>query len=410
MRILLLTQKLPLPAEDGYNLRLLAYVPRLAPRHTLRLVSLDVGGMPAELETCFERVLRLPRRTPPRTPPIRLLPRLFSPAELHDSDPAVGAALRAELADFCPDVLWCVGWNMLPHAVGQRGVPVLADVIDEGAREAWIDLLHGPSPRRLLALVRTVRFERRYFRRAARCLFVSEQDLAITRRLAPGLRAALVQNGVDFEHYAPGDGPSEPETLVFEGTMSHVPNAQGVLFFCRRVLPLLRRERPGVRFKVVGRDPGPRVRALAEPSPAQSGVEVTGAVDDVRPHVRAAAAFVCPLVGGAGLKNKVLQAWSMGKAVVATPISLGGLDARHGENVLVAEGPRELAAACARVLADPELAARLGAAGRRTVIERYSWDRAARELERHLIEVAGSAARSICPDAAGPLVRGRTDR
>jgi polysaccharide biosynthesis protein PslH len=393
MRILVLTQKLPLPAQDGYNLRVLAYAPRLAQRHALRLVSLDVGEFPGQLASSFEEVVRLPVRPPPRTPIPKLLPRIFSPQEMHDRDPAVEAAILSQTGAFRPDVIWCVGWNMLPYALDVPSVPVLADVIDEGAREAWIDLWAAPTPRRLIQLVRTVRFERRFFRRAARCLFVSEQDIAITRRVAPGIRAELVRNGVDYEHYAPNGEAPEPETLVFEGTMSHIPNVEGVSYFCRRVLPLLRRQHPGVRFKIVGRDPTPKVRALAEPSSAVTGVEVTGFVEDVRPHVRAAAAFVCPLIGGAGLKNKILQAWAMGKAVVATPISLGGLDARDGENVLIAEGPDRLAAACARILSDPALAARLGAAGRQTVIARYSWDQAAVELERLLGDVARQAGR-----------------
>ena len=170
--------------------------------------------------------------------------------------------------------------------------------------------------------------------------------------------------------------------------MSHLPNVEGMRFFCSKVLPRIRREWPSVKLEIVGRDPTPGVRALEAPSRASSGVTVTGFVDDVRPHVRSAAAFVCPLIGGAGLKNKVLQAWALGKAVVATPISLGGLDARDGENVLVAEGPEELAAACLRVLADPELAARLGREGRRTAVTRFSWDQASERLEALLAEVA----------------------
>lgn len=392
MRILVLTQKLPHPAADGYNLRVLEYVPRLAERHELRYLSLDVGDWPANFERHFDRVVRLPQRVPPRSPKWQLPFRFFSPAELHDSDPAVSAAMCAEIADFEPDVVWCIGWNLLPGAVEQHDVPVLADVIDEGAREAWIDFKADPTFRRFLWLVRTLRFERRYFRRAALSLFVSEQDLGITERVAPGVRARLVQNGVDYEFYAPNGDPIVPETLVFEGTMSHVPNVEGMRFFCDKVLPRLRRERPGVRFKIVGRNPTPEVLELAETSTQANGVEVTGRVDDVRPHVRAAAVFVCPLIGGAGLKNKVLQAWAMGKAVVATPISLGGLDARDGENVLIARNADELVAACSKLFADPELAERLGAAGRRTVIEQYSWERATSQLEAVLREVADTGS------------------
>ncbi len=401
MRILVLTQKLPFPAADGYNLRVLEYVPRLAERHELRFVGLDVGEWPPGFERHFQEVERVPRRVPPKAPRWQLPFRLFSPAELHDSDPAVGDVVRRQVEAFRPDVIWCVGWNLLRNALDQDA-PVLADVIDEGAREAWLDFKADPTFRRFLWLVRTLRFERRYFRAAERCLFVSEQDVRITERVAPGVRAVLVQNGVDADHYAPNGEPIEPETLVFEGTMSHIPNVEGMRFFCKEVLPRLRAERPGVKLKIVGRDPLPRVTELAQPSTAETGVEVTGFVDDVRPHVRGAAAFVCPLIGGAGLKNKVLQAWAMGKAVVATPISLGGLDVRDGENVLVARDADELLAACRRVLDDPALAARLGAAGRETVLERYTWDRATADLEQQLAEVAGHrqeyGARHLPPD------------
>jgi glycosyltransferase involved in cell wall biosynthesis len=62
-------------------------------------------------------------------------------------------------------------------------------------------------------------------------------------------------------------------------------------------------------------------------------VTVTGRVDDVRPYLARGTVFVCPLRSGAGIKNKILQAWSMGKAVVATPGEPGRPDVR-GRGVL----------------------------------------------------------------------------
>src|SRR5687768_3953468 len=120
--------------------------------------------------------------------------------------------------------------------------------------------------------------------------------------------------------------------------MGFTPNAEAALHFCREVLPLVREAEPRVRMLVVGNRPTPEVNALAGP-----GVEVTGFVPDVRPYLDRAWVFVCPLLSGAGIKNKILQAWSMQKAVVATSISTGGLVTEGGANLIVADGKREFA-------------------------------------------------------------------
>jgi len=397
MRVLALIQKLPSPAHDGYNLRTAAYLPRLAARHTVALAAFDRGAIESELEQCLAALRRLPERRPP---PQSILARAFgalSPDELHDRDPAIEAAIGVFAREFHPDVVWSVGWRMLPYALQIEGVPVLADVVDEGVREAWLACRSRPTPRRFAHLVRVWRFERRHFPRAARVLFVSDQDARITCRVAPRTQCAVLPNGVNVQHFAPDGSAQDPDLLVFEGAMSHVPNAEAVQFFARKVLPRIRAQRPAANLLVVGRDPAPELLELAGPDPRTSGIRFTGFVDDVRPHVRRAAVFVSPMVSGAGLKNKVLQAWALGKAVVATSISTGGLFARSGEDLVVADGAEAFAAACLELLADPARSARLGAAGRRAVCERFSWDRAAAGLEEEL-----AAARSGAP-SRGPL-------
>jgi glycosyltransferase involved in cell wall biosynthesis len=139
---------------------------------------------------------------------------------------------------------------------------------------------------------------------------------------------------------------------------------------------------------LVGTDPTPEVRALA-----CDAIEVTGYVDDVRPHLDRARVFVCPLRKGAGIKNKILQAWAMGKAVVATPQSVGGLEVQEGVNVLVRPFNRGFVEAIVALLNDPARAAALGEAGRRTVLDHYTWDLKAAELDRQLHDVACRAGR-----------------
>jgi polysaccharide biosynthesis protein PslH len=116
-----------------------------------------------------------------------------------------------------------------------------------------------------------------------------------------------------------------------------------------------------------------------------------GRVDDLRPELAAAAAVVVPLRMGGGTRLKILEAMAAGKAVVSTTIGAEGLDISDSSEVLLADSPGEFARAVGRVLADPDLRRRLGAAARRTVEHRYDWGR-----------IKDAAAASLWPAESRP--------
>jgi len=100
---------------------------------------------------------------------------------------------------------------------------------------------------------------------------------------------------------------------------------------------------------------------------------VTGSVPDVRPYLESAALFVCPLRFGSGVKNKILAALAMGKPVVATRVSLEGLDLREDHDLLVADDAASFADQVLHLLNDRRLAEELGRTGQSSVRQRYSW-------------------------------------
>jgi glycosyltransferase involved in cell wall biosynthesis len=146
---------------------------------------------------------------------------------------------------------------------------------------------------------------------------------------------------------------------------------------------LVRANFPTAEFWVVGAGPSPAVLGLA----SAPGVHVTGAVDDIRPYLAKATMFVCPLRYGAGIKNKLLAAMAMGKAIIATPLSLEGIDVRSEEEVLVASSAQEFVSQIGRLLSDKELAKRLGESARTLVRERYSWSSRGKAFEARLRQI-----------------------
>jgi glycosyltransferase involved in cell wall biosynthesis len=217
--------------------------------------------------------------------------------------------------------------------------------------------------------------ERDLWRDATVCVATSQRD-ACTIERASGTPTRVVPNGVDIDFL--GAFPRQPRSgaLVFTGAMRHAPNADGARWFVEQVLPLLQRQRPDVSLAIVGADPPPSVVALAE----SDGVQVTGGVADVRPWLAAASVAVVPLRAGGGTRLKILEAFAASVPVVSTTLGAEGLGVRDSEQLLLADTPREFAAAVARVLSDGSLAARLATNGGTLAATSYDWTRIVPQL------------------------------
>jgi glycosyltransferase involved in cell wall biosynthesis len=158
-----------------------------------------------------------------------------------------------------------------------------------------------------------------------------------------------------------------------------------MLYFVRDILPVIRAQEPAVTLSIIGRSPTPAVRRLAE----QAGIEVTGRVDDVRPHVAAGAVYVVPLRIGGGTRLKIFEAMAMGKAVVSTTIGAEGLPVTPGADIVIADQPDAFAGAVVRLLREPGERRRIESAARRLVVQRYDWSAVAQDFEDALVRVCG---------------------
>jgi sugar transferase (PEP-CTERM/EpsH1 system associated) len=205
---------------------------------------------------------------------------------------------------------------------------------------------------------------------------VSVPDGEALARIAPGLRTAVVPNGVDVDYFSPQPERETP-ALIYTGGMNMFANKDAVLFFCTEVWPRITASVPDVRFFAVGQDPPPELRELAA---KDSRIVVTGFVDDIRPYVAQAAVYVVPLRVGGGTRLKVLDAMASGKALVSTAIGCEGIAVRPDEHLLVADTAEAMAASAIALLNDPARRRALGAAARRLVEERYAWRGVGRQL------------------------------
>ena len=165
-------------------------------------------------------------------------------------------------------------------------------------------------------------------------------------------------------------GP-RPQSLVFLGSMDWMPNIDGATFFVEEIFPLVRQKFPNVTLTIVGRNPTPAIKQMADKVP---GVCVTGTVDDVRPYLGEAEVMIVPLRVGGGTRIKIFEGMATGIPVVSTRIGAEGLPVSHGQNILLADAPVEFCRPNLRsYLIMPELRDRIGGNGLKMVKEKFGW-------------------------------------
>ncbi|THF73659.1 glycosyltransferase [Cohnella fermenti] len=177
---------------------------------------------------------------------------------------------------------------------------------------------------------------------------------------------------------ANGSRQYDRDKLVFVGKMDIPHNGSAAVYFCERIWPSIKRQRPTASFYIVGKNPTSEVRRLQEQYP---GVVVTGEVDDVKKVVGDSAVMVAPLLFGTGIKTKILEAMAWGVPVVTNRIGSEGLDASHGEELFVCESEEEMVKDVLLLMGDPEVNDSMSGNSIRYVSDRFSGSAARSNME-----------------------------
>ena len=222
------------------------------------------------------------------------------------------------------------------------------------------------------------RFEKEACRRFDAVIAVSVEDRNQMRE-EYGVNAVFeVPTGVDTEFFTPsGKEKVDPHNVVFTGSMDWLPNEDAIRYYTEQILPIVRRSIPNATLTVVGRNPYPSLLELSRQDPA---IVVTGRVEDVRPYMERAAAYVVPLRIGGGTRLKIFEAMAMEKPIVSTTIGAEGLPVTDGKELRIADTPETFAASVVDLLTNADAGRKLGQEAARVVREKFGWDGVAKRF------------------------------
>jgi len=408
MNLLWLNAGLLLPLDKGGKLRTWHLMRQLARRHEITYLSFrDVTDSPDAVKGMNEVAAKVV--TVPRTEARKGTAKFYVDAGRYLANGKPYAVAKYRSLDYRHAIGQLLNEQQFDAIVCDFLVPVVnlpdplpcPSILFTHNVEAEIWRRHAETARNPIARLlleqqrrRMLRFERAALRRFDLVLAVSDADGQTFDRLYPGTLTApvhVVQTGVDTSFFAPTTAtPTKRAHLVFTGSMDWLPNVDGMQYFVHEILPRIREAEPDATISIIGRSPTPAVKRLA----LEAGIEVTGRVDDVRPHIAEGSVYLVPLRIGGGTRLKIFEAMAMGKAVVSTTIGAEGLPVTPGEHVLIADDPAQFAQAVIGLIRDDERRRRLEAQARRLVVDRYDWVAVSRDFEDALTRVcrAGVAA------------------
>lgn len=394
MKICILTPRFPFPENGGDVLRINNIARYLkAKGHSLVLVSLSDTVHPnvAEAETLYDRVFVTPRNhllSLIHGMLFMLCGRPIQCGYYHSS--AYRKLLKDVVEQEQPDLFISHLLRMSPYLeqlhVEAHSIVEMTDALSKtyvmsanakgGGVKKWVYNVE----RHLIK-----KYEQHVIRTFPKVVLVSQADVDfLNQSIKPCPSVSNLQmytNGVHCMDQLP-DAYDENK-ICFVGNMRTLQNQDAVLYFVKDVLPLIKKEKPAVKFYVVGAEPPQNIQTLVS-----NDVVVTGFVDDLEATISDSCLAVAPVRVAAGIQNKVLVAMGCGLPVVMSSLISQAIPELHdGENCLICDEAESIARKCLQLMNDAAIRSTISRKGYEMVRQNYSWEEKLQGYE--LIHFAG---------------------
>lgn len=223
------------------------------------------------------------------------------------------------------------------------------------------------------------KFEQMAFDQTDHQLIISDRDRQHLPVSDPNT-VDVITNGIDLVRFQPHITEKVID-LIFAGNMGYRPNILAARYLVKEIMPEVWAKRPQTTLALVGTNPAPAVRQLAE-----ERVQVTGYVDHITNWYAQSRILVAPMQTGAGLQNKILEAMAMELPCVITGIAQKGLPKAAHALTLTENTASDLADVILTLLDDENYGQLLGKQGRKYVENAHSWEHIGEELEEMIAD------------------------
>ena len=377
LNILVLTAYPPALGVHGGAMRMYYNLRILAAKHRVSLISFIEHERERNLLRQLE-VLGIEVISVLRSPVPSLNLWMPKPLEHNEfSSPEMAAQVRSVLENQSFDVIQVEYLQMaqhVPRSASQFKILTLHEIgyanelkILKQDRRFWAKAV------KLYDWMIQLNYEIRFCRGFDSIVCMTDEDALILAEFVPTSKVHTIHIGVDSDFFDAGlktGAAWAQKRMLFVGNYRHKPNRESVYYFVRDVLPQIHLRIPEAEFWVVGANADMLDTDLLRANPK---VRVEGYVEDIRPVYQDCAVFVAPILLGNGMRVKLLEAFSMGMAVVASSLGVQGFCTQEGEQLLVADSTESFVSNTIQLLQNKALCVDLGSKARKLIREHYDW-------------------------------------
>ena len=195
---------------------------------------------------------------------------------------------------------------------------------------------------------------------------ISDPDFRWFSEAAGGKPVFLSETGVDEAALLP-EPNGENLRVGFIGAMNWQPNINGVKWFIINVWPDVLKQIPEATLHIAGRGLHQQAASLLQ----GNNIVLEGEPEEALNFMASNHVMISPLFAGSGLRIKIIEAMSVGRPVVATPVAVAGLPVENGRQLAVASDPESFCNELVRLLREPALRTSMGTSAVELVMERY---------------------------------------
>lgn len=370
MKILQLTNKPPWPPRDGGAIAILNLTTGFAGcgnqvtvlAMNTRKHYINPDDLPANLrQTADFRYVEVPAAISPAG----ILTNLFFSKEPYTAVRFIAENFRRELIKLLNentfDIIQLEGAYLCPYIpdirqnskalVALRAHNIESEIWDRHAAAAkgWKKWYFSKLSRRIRD------FEEKWMNHYDLLIPITERDGDQFNASGNQKPVMVIPGGIDFS--AMDRSSMEAENTLFHiGSLDWLPNQEGLLWFVDHCWDKIRQQIPGLTFRVAGRNaPEWLIARLNRP-----GIDYCGEVPDAGSFIRSNGIMVVPLFSGSGMRIKIIEGMSLGKAIVTTNTGAEGIAVTDRENIMLADDPVSFIQKTENLLQDKAMSLKMG--------------------------------------------------
>ncbi len=339
-KLLFISSRIPYPLVGGDKIRIYNSLKTLSKKFTIELVYIDIQEIPPESKEELSKYCS--KITPFTVSKYSFIQNTFKGFLLNNKPLQVNYYFFKKLKKYIDsviddfDAVYCNHIRTTEYVL-DKSIPKYVDLVDSIAMNYAKAFKKTKGLWKLIYLVEKKRvktYEEMIVSSFNKSIVISEVDRAFIDPQNTH-KIKVIGNFVQELKYDSSIQANKYK-ICFLGKMNYEPNVNAVIHFCHNIFPKLKEQVNKLEFLIVGAHPTPKIKELEK----IEGVKVTGFVGNPYDIIQSCSLFVAPMISGAGIQNKILEAMKMGKCVITTKIGAEGLENLQGDELVICNEDR----------------------------------------------------------------------